>query len=124
MARAAATLPSHRGRLAEERALEFLERQGLRLIERNYRSRFGEIDLVMEDGAMLVFIEVRFRRSGRFGGALESVDRRKQARLVNTAACFLAERRVDRPARFDVAALTPNGNGLAIHWIKGAFQGA
>lgn len=113
-----------RGRLAEDRALEFLQQQGLRLIERNYRSRFGEIDLVMEDGRMVVFVEVRFRGSPRYGGGLESVDRRKQAKLIATAACFLEQRRLDRPARFDVAALEPNGDGLAIQWIKGAFQDA
>jgi putative endonuclease len=124
MASAAGTVQATRGRLAEDRALAFLEREGLRLIERNYRSRFGEIDLIMDDGAMLVFVEVRFRRSSRFGGALESVDRRKQAKLLSTASCFLNERRLDRPARFDVAALAPNGSGLAIQWIKGAFQDA
>jgi putative endonuclease len=113
-----------RGRIAEDRALEFLQQQGLRLIERNYRSRFGEIDLIMEDGRMVVFVEVRFRGSPRYGGALESVDRRKQAKLLATAACFLKQRRLDRPARFDVAALAPNGSGMAIQWIKGAFQDA
>jgi putative endonuclease len=124
MAAAGKAAQAAKGRLAEDRALEFLERQGLRLIERNYRSRYGEIDLIMEDGRTLVFVEVRFRGNPRFGGALESVDRRKQAKLLTTAACFLKERRLDRPARFDVAALAPHGAGLRIQWIKGAFQDA
>lgn len=124
MVRNTGTPEPSKGRIAEDYALEFLQQQGLRLMERNYRSRFGEIDLVMEDGRMVVFVEVRFRGTTRFGGALESVDRRKQAKLLTTAACFLKERRLDRPARFDVAALAPNGNGLAIQWIKGAFQDA
>lgn len=118
------TPQSRKGRIAEDRALEFLQQKGLRLLERNYRSRFGEIDLVMEDGRTVVFVEVRFRGTSRFGGALESVDRRKQAKLWATAACFIKERRLDRPARFDVAALAPNGNELTLKWIKGAFQGA
>jgi putative endonuclease len=113
-----------RGRQAEDRALDFLLKQGLCLIERNYRCRYGEIDLVMEDGRTLVFVEVRFRGNPRFGGALESVDRRKQAKLLATAAHFLKERRLDRPARFDVAALSPAAGGLAVEWVRNAFQSA
>lgn len=112
-----------RGRLAEDRALEFLQQQGLRLIERNYRCRFGEIDLIMDDGRTLALVEVRFRSNPRFGGALESVDRRKQAKLQTTATCFLKDRRLfDRPVRFDVAALSPGPNGLKVEWIKDAFR--
>lgn len=110
--------------MAEDRALEFLRGQGLGLIERNFRSRYGEIDLVMEDGPTVVFVEVRFRAGARFGGALESVDRRKRDKLLATAACFLAARHLNRPSRFDVAGLSPRGNGLAIQWIKGAFDAA
>ncbi|MGZ8216100.1 YraN family protein [Methylomagnum sp.] len=112
-----------RGRIAEDRALEFLQQQGLRLIERNYRCRFGEIDLIMEDGPTLALVEVRFRSNPRFGGALESVDWRKQAKLKTTATCFLKERSLfDRPARFDVAALSPTASGMAVEWIKDAFR--
>jgi putative endonuclease len=110
------------GQMAEAQALEFLCRQGLRLIERNYRSRHGEIDLIMEDGSVVVFVEVRLRGHSRFGGALESVDRRKQAKLLATAAYFLQQRRLDRPTRFDVAALTPSAGGLKVEWIKDAFR--
>ena len=111
-----------KGRLAEDQALDYLRQQGLRLMERNYRCRYGEIDLIMEDGRMVVFVEVRFRGNSRFGGALESVDRRKQARLLTAAACFLRERRLDRPSRFDVAALSPGENGLLLDWVRGAFH--
>ncbi len=113
---------SSKGQAAEDRALEFLRREGLRLIERNYRSRYGEIDLIMEDGRDLAFVEVRLRTNPRFGGALESVDRRKQAKLLATAAYFLQQRRLNRPARFDVVALAPSPDGLAIEWIKDAFR--
>ncbi|SMF95939.1 putative endonuclease [Methylomagnum ishizawai] len=108
--------------MAEDRALGFLQEQGLRLVERNYRCRYGEVDLIMEEGETLVFVEVRYRASQKFGGALESVDRRKQAKLWNTATCFLRERRYDRPARFDVAALSPAAGGFAVLWVKDAFQ--
>jgi putative endonuclease len=118
------TLGQTKGRLAEEEALTFLQTQGLRLIERNYRCRYGEIDLIMEDGRAIVFVEVRYRRSIRFGGALESVDRRKQAKLLASAVHFLREKRMDRPVRFDVAALAPDNGGLTVKWVKDAFQAA
>lgn len=111
-----------KGQIAEEQALNFLQRRGLRLIERNYRCRYGEIDLVMEEGRTIVFVEVRFRRDPRFGGALESVDRRKQAKLLASAAQFLKDKKLDRPARFDVAAMAPEPGGIAVDWVKDAFQ--
>jgi putative endonuclease len=111
-----------KGRCAEDQALAFLEAHGLRLLERNYRCRYGEIDLVMEDGAALVFVEVRYRSSTRYGGALESVDRRKQAKLLTTARYFLQARGQGRSARFDVAALSPSAGDWTVQWVKDAFQ--
>ncbi|CAL1239060.1 YraN family protein [Candidatus Methylocalor cossyra] len=119
---AAKTPAQRQGRRAEDRVLAFLQHQGLVLLERNYRCRYGEIDLIMEDGPTVVFVEVRFRADRRFGGALESVDRRKQAKLSAAAAHFLQEKRLDRPARFDVAGLTPAADGPLIQWIRDAFQ--
>lgn len=113
---------AEQGRLAEDRALALLQQAGLKLIDRNYHSRHGEIDLIMEDGRTLVFVEVRYRSTNRYGSAQESVNRQKQSRLILTAACFLKEKRLDRPARFDVAALSPSPDGLSMAWIKGAFQ--
>lgn len=113
---------AQQGRLAEDRALALLQRAGLRLIDRNYHSRHGEIDLIMEDGRTLVFVEVRYRSTDRYGSAQESVNRQKQSRLILTAASFLKEKRLDRPARFDVAALSPGPDGLSMDWIKDAFQ--
>jgi putative endonuclease len=110
------------GQAAEDAALAYLQAQGLSLAERNYRCRAGEIDLVMRDGGTLVFVEVRYRAGDRFGGALASVGPRKQARLVAAAAHYLVARRVDRPVRFDVAAVAPAQGKLAIQWIKNAFQ--
>jgi putative endonuclease len=116
------SLRSEQGRLAEDQALGFLQQAGLKLIARNFHSRYGEIDLIMEDGRTLVFVEVRYRSSDRYGSAEESVNHRKQARLVLTAASFLKEKRLNRPTRFDVAALSPGPEGLSVAWIKGAFQ--
>lgn len=111
-----------RGQQAENIALDRLTEQGLRLIERNFRSRQGEIDLIMRDGATLVFIEVRYRKSNRYGSPQESVTRTKQLRLLATAAFYLKRYRYEGPTRFDVAALTPGLDGLELDWIKGAFD--
>jgi putative endonuclease len=110
------------GQHAEDSALAFLRSQGLVLVERNYRCRGGEIDLIMRDGGKIVFVEVRFRSDQRFGGALASVDRHKQARLIHAASHYLAAKHIDRPARFDVAAVSPDQGKLEIQWIKDAFQ--
>jgi len=110
------------GRLAEDQALAYLQAQGLVLVERNYRCRGGEIDLVMREGGKMVFVEVRYRADERYGGALASVGARKQSRLIVAAAHYLMAKRIDRPARFDVAAVSPDQGKLAIQWIKDAFQ--
>ena len=110
------------GERAEAAALDHLLAQGMKLVERNFRCRQGEIDLVMRDGTGLVFVEVRFRSSDRFGSSLESVDARKRARLVAAASRYLMMRRADCPARFDVVALVPGPERFAIQWVKDAFQ--
>ena len=110
------------GQCAEDQASAYLQGQGLVLVERNYRCRGGEIDLIMRDGGILVFVEVRYRASQGFGGALASVGSRKQARLIHAAGHYLAAKRIDRPARFDVAAVSGAQGRLAIQWIKDAFQ--
>ncbi len=107
------------GQAAEAHACAYLESQGLRLLERNYRCRFGEIDLIMQDGEYLVFVEVRLRRSARFGGALLSVNARKQGRLVASAQCYLQGQRHSRAARFDVVAL---GSDERLEWVRDAFS--
>jgi len=106
------------GREAEDRALDFLEQKGLRLIERNYHSRFGEIDLIMSEGRTIVFIEVRYRCNKSFGGARYSVTAAKQQRLLATAEQFLQQHAPHNPARMDVLALEGNNT----EWIKNAFE--
>ncbi len=107
-----------RGREMEDRACGFLESRGLDLIERNYQTRRGEIDLVMRDGGQLVFVEVRFRASRRYGGALASVDRHKQVRLIAAARHYILARDYRGEARFDVVALEGPDQ---IQWIRDAF---
>lgn len=111
------------GKQAEDAALDYLQHQGLTLVTRNYRCRRGEVDLIMEQGRTLVFVEVRYRANLRFGGALESVDARKQAKLLLCAQHYLTSLHLDRPARLDVVALTPDGDEVRIQWVKDAFRG-
>jgi putative endonuclease len=107
------------GHDAEERACDYLQTRGLRLLERNYRCRQGEIDLVMEDGESLVFVEVRLRRNPNFGGALMSVDFAKRRRLTACAQQYLQHLPRPRAARFDVIAIDA---GEDIQWIRNAFE--
>jgi putative endonuclease len=109
------------GARAEELCAELMRRAGLRVLARNWRCRHGEIDLVAEEGATLVFAEVRYRSDPRFGGAAESVTAAKQARLVAAARLYLM-RRPETDCRFDVLlldALEPE----RIQWIRNAFAG-
>lgn len=112
------------GRRAEQAALEHLVGQGLRPIDRNFRCRAGELDLVMRDGDTVVFVEVRFRTRRDFGGALDSIDHAKRARIARAAARFLQRepRLREQPCRFDVVAARPDGDGLSLEWIRGAFE--
>jgi putative endonuclease len=86
---------------AEALAAQFLVAKGMTIVARNVRSRFGEIDLVARDGATLVFVEVRLRRSHAFGGAAASITRAKQSKLVAAARLYLANLRHEPPCRFD-----------------------
>ena len=97
--------------------------RGLEPLSRNFRTRLGEIDLIMMDGRDLVFVEVRFRRSDQFGGALESITRAKTDRIRRTAEAFLAAnpRLAYDNCRFDVVLAGPHGN-QDVHWIQDAFQ--
>jgi putative endonuclease len=106
------------GREAEARAEAMLLAQGLTLVQRNYRCRGGEIDLIMRDGGQLVFVEVRYRRSASHGGALASVDTHKRRRLINAAQHYLLTSRWAGPCRFDVVGL---GGGGAGQWVRDAF---
>ncbi len=113
-----------KGRQAEDLALRHLQRQGLQLIARNYRCRAGEVDLVMAQAGIVVFVEVRSRASPAFVSPKETVDRRKQRRLARVAAWFLRSRRdlANRPARFDVVSVTQPNYDARLEWIQNAFK--
>lgn len=111
------------GKNGEAEALKFLEKNGLKLIEQNYHCRQGEIDLIMRDQETLVFIEVRFRKNSLYGSPLETVDHKKQAKIITTTQHYLSRNPSSRQIRFDVIGLSPNRNGIDIQWAKNAFDG-
>lgn len=108
------------GDAAEDAALALLQSNGLRLVQRNYRARRGEIDLVMQDGEVLVYVEVRFRSDDGHGDGLDSVSASKRSRLINAARQYAQEHPpVARMAqRFDVVALGAGG----LRWVRNAIQ--
>ena len=93
------------GAQAERLAAQFLQLQGLKLLQQNYRCRFGEIDLILQDGNALVFAEVRLRSRGDFGGAAASINAAKQRKLVRTAQHYLTTLAHTPPCRFDAVLL-------------------
>ncbi|OZI77345.1 YraN family protein [Bordetella genomosp. 12] len=111
--------PRHRqGRRAEDQALRLLRAHGLRLLARNVRNRYGELDLVMRDGQQLVVVEVRWRANPAYGGAAASIGPAKQARLARAALCWQAQAGGQpRPLRFDVVAFEAGRP----HWLPAAF---
>lgn len=109
-----------RGQKGEARAALFLESNGLCIIERNYRSRYGEIDLIARDGKTLVFVEVRARKSDAYGGAAASITLAKRNKLTRTALHYLASAGSTPPCRFDAILLTGEHN--PVEWIKDAFS--
>jgi len=104
---------------AEVLAISYLQQQGLKLVDRNYHCRRGEIDIIMEDAGTLIFIEVKYRQSDQFGSAAEMVTPQKQQKIITTALHYLQQHKLDRACRFDVVTITPK-NGM--QWIKGAFE--
>jgi len=126
------------GREAENCALRYLKRQGLRLIDRNFRCRQGEIDLIMCDRRSLIFVEVRTRSHLKYGDAIESVSYAKQQRLLRAAYIYVRYRFSHRASsvglpslpicRFDIVAVSADadrlwGRGLrCTAWVEGAFS--
>ncbi len=105
------------GDKAETQARRYLEKQGMKLLTSNYRCNCGEIDLIMQHNQVLVFIEVRCRADSRFGSAAETVDHRKQRKIIKAAQFYLQQHRHEVACRFDVVALTSG----KLSWIPDAF---
>lgn len=106
------------GDAGEDRALAYLEQQGLSLLQRNFRCKGGEIDLVMREKSAIVFVEVRKRAPSRFGDAASSVGPQKQARLMIAAQVYLQSLQTVPPCRFDIIAI----DGERLNWIRNAIE--
>lgn len=111
------------GKQAEIAACAYLEKQGLTLIAKNFRTRMGEIDLIMQDQETIVFIEVRSRLTHEHGNALESIEESKVKKLVTTATIFLQQKDwlEKKISRFDVIAIDLINHQLQLNWVKNAF---
>lgn len=113
--------PPHlvRGDRSEQLACNYLKKQGLHLIDKNFRCKYGEIDLIMQDRQTLVIVEVRFRKSNQYGSALESITAKKQSRIIATTQYYLLTNKIKSLIRFDVITMSSDTD---INWIKNAFQ--
>ena len=105
----------------EQLVCDYLQTKGLQLVQRNFFSLYGEIDLIMRDGNTLVFVEVRYRKNRQYGGAAASVTRAKQQRIIKTALSFQQQYAPQDGMRFDVVAV--EGKCSKIDWIQHAFLG-
>ncbi len=115
----------NKGQLAEDMACQHLQQQGLILLQKNFHSRFGEIDLIMQHQQTLVFVEVRYRKNRDFGGPAASITPAKQKKIEKTALFFMQKKGREFNARFDVLAICGDNlqkpQQLNIEWIKNAF---
>ena len=111
------------GYSGESKACDFLKRRGYRILERNYRSPHGEVDIVASKGPLLIFCEVKTRTVGGLDEALEAVDEQKQGRIIKVAEHYLAinDPKVNQ-CRFDVIALLKNGSVWTIEHVEDAFE--
>jgi len=107
----------------ESLAKDHLQKQGLKLLQQNFHSRFGEIDLVMLEGDTVCFIEVKFRKSQDFGGAANAIPYSKKQKIIKTALIFMSENQklANRAMRFDALILQQIDQDININWIKNAF---
>ena len=114
----------NRGAQAEQLAADYLQSRGMRVLFRNYHSRYGEIDLIAADDRYLAFVEVKCRAKGSLTGPLETVTRAKQKKIIQTAQCFLQQYPCELQPRFDVAAVTAEGETLSFKdliYLENAF---
>ena len=112
------------GNVTETFAVNYLVKKGLILQDKNRHSRMGEIDIIMKEDETFVFIEVKYRSSELFGGAISAISEQKQQKIRKTAAFYLQQcglNEYNTPCRFDVVALQGNINNLDITWLKNAF---
>ncbi|HAG50953.1 MAG TPA: YraN family protein [Deltaproteobacteria bacterium] len=111
------------GKRGETLAISFLKKNGYRIIESNFRCRYGEIDIIAQDGKTVAFIEVKTKTSNRFGSPTQAVDSRKQRQVSKTALAYISQKRLTNySARFDVVGINIKGSNSEIELIKNAFE--
>lgn len=113
-----------KGQVTEQFAEDFLIKQGLTLVDKNYHCRQGEIDLIMLEGDTYVFVEVKYRKSMTFGGAISAISASKQKKIKHCVTFYLQQAGLNEyntPCRIDVVALEGNINQPAVTWLKNAF---
>jgi len=111
------------GKQGEALAVEFLEKNGYRVLENNFRTRYGEIDIIAIEGKTLAFIEVKTKTNSKFGNPVMAVDLRKQRQLSKTAMMYLTQKRLnDCPARFDVVGISIMEDKTEVELIRNAFE--
>ncbi|HKZ46725.1 MAG TPA: YraN family protein [Thermodesulfobacteriota bacterium] len=111
------------GKQGESLATEFLRKNGYRIVENNFRNRYGEIDIIAIEGKTIVFIEVKTKTNSKFGPPKMAVDLRKQRQISKAALAYLTQKRMNNnPARFDVVGISMLENKTEIELIKNAFE--
>lgn len=111
------------GRKGERKAANHLRRSGYRILEKNYRCLYGEIDIIARQKDTLVFVEVKARSTDRFGDGKAAVSRSKQRKISQVALHYLkTHRHLDQKARFDVVAICGAGADMTIDWVRNAFE--
>ena len=117
-------IPSkRRGDLGEDAAARYLESRGFRVLERNWRFRQWELDLICRDGDTVVFVEVKTRRAGSMATPADALDRKKRERLVKAASQYLTRHDLwDEPCRFDLAGVVDTGTSMDVEYFENAFD--
>lgn len=111
------------GDLGEDAAARYLESKGMRIMERNWRFRQWELDLICRDGDTVVFVEVKTRKAGSMSSPADALTAKKQARLVKAASHYLTKMDLwDAPCRFDLAGVTATGTSMDVDHIENAFD--
>ena len=110
------------GKDGENIAAAFLEKKGFRIIEKNYRTAFGEIDIIAQDRDVIVFVEVKTRSGTTFGYPFEAVNPKKREKIRKVALCFMKRRKKESPARFDVLSICFDNKRQQIEHIQDAFE--
>lgn len=106
----------------EKIAQEFFKKKGFKILEKNYRTVFGEIDIIAKDKDVLVFIEVKTRADAAFGHPFEAVDRRKREKIRKVALCYMKNLKKECAARFDVLSINVEGGSEKIEHFRDAFE--